>query len=295
MRTSVAASCVVLATMALTSATTVAQTPSASPTPDETAPPSDGAVTWDSGAASFEADSYQIHVGDTVLTGSGPAEIHSDPGDPTYRTLEIVWHEQGVEQRMNLYFAADAEDWWVTEVRTYDGAVDGEWINYWAVGQPPREMFRTPRGESFEGDVLLVGFGRVPAVLEIVGLRLTAFAPGTGPGPLVGCKPATRNAQALRQGPLHRGQPLFGTGIRKMAPAEAESLLRDLGLCFTFRYEYPTGPSTGYGERWCTAPPAGRITDLMYLDDGEIVVFVEDDRVRSEREQPPEGWNCPAQ
>lgn len=295
MRMSVAASIVIVAAMALTSATTIAQTPSASPTADEASPPPSGAVTWDSGAARFEADSYQIHVGDTVFTGSGPAEVDSDPGDPTYRTLEVVWHEQGVEQRMNLYFAADAEDWWVTEVRTYDGEAEGEWINYWAVGQPPQEMFRTPRGESFEGDVLLAGFGRFPAVLEIEGLRLTAFAPGTGPGPLVGCVPATTNKKALGQSPLRKGQLLHGSGILKMDPAEAESLLRHLGLCFTFRYEYPTGPSMGYSERWCTAPPAGRITDLTYLDDGEIVVFVEDDQVRSEREQPPEGWNCPAQ
>ena len=295
MRANVAASIVVMGAMVVTSATTIAQTPSPSSTPDGTTPPPNGAVTWDSGAARFEADSYQIHVGDTVFTGMGQAEVHSDPGDPSYRTLEVVWDEQGVEQRMNLYFAADAEDWWVTEVRTYDGMADGEWINYWAVGQPPQEMFRTPRGESFEGDVLLPGFGRRAAVLEIEGLRLTAFAPGTGPGPLVGCTPAATSKLALRRSPLHKSQPLHGTGIRKMGPADAEGLLRDLGLCFTFRYEYPTGPSVGYSERWCTAPPAGRITDLAYLDDGEIVVFVEDDRVRSEREQPPEGWNCPAQ
>lgn len=295
MRTSVAASIVVAGAMALASANTIAQTPSPSPTPSEASPPPYGAVTWDSGAARFAADSYQIHVGDTVFTGSGPAEVHSDPGDPTYRTLEVVWHEQGVEQRMNLYFAADAEDWWVTEVRTYDGMADGEWINYWAVGQPPQMMFRTPRGESFQGDVFLAGFGRLAAVLEIERLRLTAFAPGTGPGPLVGCTAATTNKKALRQSPLRKGQPLHGTGILKMDPAEAESLLRDLGLCFTFRYEYPTSPSVGYSERWCTAPPAGWITDLLYLDDGEIVVFVEDDQVRNEREQPPEGWNCPAQ
>ena len=295
MRTTIAASIVVVAVMTVTSATTIAQTSSASSTPDGTAPPPGGAVTWDSGAARFEADSYQIYVGDTVFTGTGQAEVDSDPGDPTYRTLEVVWHEQGVEQRMNLYFAADAEDWWVTEIRTYDGMADGEWVNYWAVGQPTQKMFKTPRGESFEDDVLLAGFGRLAAVLEIEGLRLTAFAPGTGPGPLVGCTPAAANRKALRQGPLRKGQPLHRTGIRKMDPAEAESLLRDLGLCFTFRYEYPTGPSVGYSERWCTAPPAGRITDLTYLDDGEIVVFVEDDRVRNEREQPPEGWNCPAQ
>ena len=51
--------------------------------------------------------------------------------------------------------AADKDDWWVTEIRTYDGFPDGEWIDYAAVRQPLGEMFRTPRGETFEEDVRL--------------------------------------------------------------------------------------------------------------------------------------------
>lgn len=283
-----------VAALALATTGSAAQSPPASPGSLESAPDRAHSVTWDSGAARFEAGSYEIRVGDAVFTGDGPADVHSDPGDPTYRTLEVTWYEQGVEQRMNLYFSADADDWWVTEIRTYEGMIDGDWIDYTVVGEPSREMLKTPRGQSFEGDVLLMGSGRVPAELAIEGLRLTAFMPGTGPGPLVGCEPATTTARELPGGPLQVGQPLHGTGIESMEPSRAEALLRDLGFCFTFRYEYPTGPSVGYGERWCTAPPAGRITDVSYLDDGEIVVTVEDDEVRAEREQPPQGWNCPA-
>ena len=142
-----------------------------------------------------------------------------------------------------------------------------------------------------------------PQGLTITGLRLTAFAPGTGPAPLTDCKPATTNKKELRRSPLQKGQPLHGTGIRKMTPDEAETLLRDLGLCFTFRYEYAVPPSpddpdvgvVGSSERWCTAPPAGRVRDLVYAPDGEVIVFVEDKEVRPMRTQPPEGWNCQAQ
>ena len=104
------------------------------------------------------------------------------------------------------------------------------------------------------------------------GLRLTAFAPGTGPGPLTGCRaaidPASLDAggDGMEVRPLDEGQPLAGTGIETMMPTDAEALLRDLGLCFTFRYSYPTGPEVdggqeGYSERWCTAPPSGVIED----------------------------------
>ena len=97
--------------------------------------------------------------------------------------------------------------------------------------------------------------------------------------------------------PLDKGQPLAGTGIEDMSPTEAEALLREMGICFTFRYMYRTSeedPSVGYGERWCVAPPAGDTNHLGYLDDGEVVIFVSDERVLPTRDQPPQGWECPA-
>jgi hypothetical protein len=292
MRTRVSSFVAVAATLVL-GTTSVAQAPSEAPASPEG--PAEPAIVWDSGAARLEADSYKILAGDSVFTGVGPADVDSDPGDPTYRTLEIVWQEQGVEQRMNLYLAADETDWWVTEIRTYDGFADGEWINYAAVREPLGEMFRTPRGGTFKGDVRLVGWGRVPSEVVIEGLRLTAFAPGTGPGALTDCKPATTKKKELRRSPLRKGQLLHDSGIKKMTPEDAEALLRDRGICFTFRYSYPViDTDFGYSERWCTAPPAGKVGDLSYLDDGEVVVFVEDKEPRPERAQPPQGWNCPA-
>jgi hypothetical protein len=48
-----------------------------------------------------------------------------------------------------------------------------------------------------------------------------------------------------------------------------------------------------FSERWCTAPPTGEIDTLTY-NDGEVVVLVRDHSVLPPREQPLEGWNCPA-
>lgn len=253
-------------------------------------PSASSGVVWDSGSVRFEADAIEIVAGDRTFRGQPPYEVRSDPGDPSYRTLEVGWTEDGLEQRLYLYFAADEADWWVTEVRTRDGFADADWITY--TGDL---LLATPRGETFEGDVSLDdGEGRVSGRIAIHGLRLTAFAPGSGPTALTGCEPVRASVRSGAH-PLDAGQPLAELGISMgMDPATAESLLRESGHCFTFRYSYPTDDSGGFSERWCSAPPAGVLDDLVYLDDGEIVAFVADDAVREAREQPPEGWGCEA-
>jgi hypothetical protein len=286
-----------MAAITLTAATS-AQQPSpgspSSPSGEEAAP----AIVWDSGSVRLEADDFEVRVGDEVFHGLGPVEVDSDPGDSEYRTLEIIWHEQGVEQRVNLYFTADEDEWWISEIRTYDGLEEGEWINYLVVGELWDDMLRTPRRGTYEGDVQFVGWGRVPGEVLIRGLRLTPFAAGTGPAPFTGCEFAVSPKKAERLRPTDKGQPLHESAYKTMSPQDLEAMLRDLGLCFDFRYGYPTGPYVDGGqesasERWCTAPPSGKVDDAVYGGDGEIIVFVEDGEIREPREQPPQGWNCP--
>lgn len=276
-------------------AAATAQQPSPSPASSESEP----AIVWDSGSVRLEADDFEIRVGDKVFHGVGPMAVESDPGGQDYRTLELVWQEQGVEQRMNLYFEADEDEWWISEIRTYDGFEQGEWINYIVVGQMWDDMMRTPKRGTYEGDVQFVGWGRVPGEVLIRGLRLTPFAPGTGAAPFSGCEFAVNPKKAERLRPTDKGQPLRKSGYKKMSPQEVETFLRDLGLCFEFRYGYPTSPwidggQEGASERWCTAPPSGEVDGALYGAAGEIIVFVEDEReIREARQQPPAGWNCP--
>jgi hypothetical protein len=251
-------------------------------------PATEPAIIWDTGSVRLEADALEIRAGDTVFRGQAPYDVRSDPGGPTYRTLEVEWQEDGAEQRLYLYFAADERDWWVSEVRTRDGFEDPDWITY-----AEDFLLATPRGETWEGDLHLErGQGRVPGTLVIEGLRLTAFAPASGPGALTDCERVRVSVRGSAE-PLDSGQPLAGTGIEEMTPEAAEALLREMGLCFTFRYMYPTGDEdTGYSERWCTAPPAGEVVAVAYAD-GEVVVVVSDDRIQEPREQPLAGWGCP--
>ncbi len=127
-------------------------------------------IWWHTGLVDLNANSMRLVAGDKVFTFSDHEpewDIGSDPGDATYRTLELEWVEQGVEQRLYMYLAADESDWWVDEIRTFDGSADGDWIGY------PGPLFKTPVGEPFYGDVHLVSDdGPVRGELDFDGLLL---------------------------------------------------------------------------------------------------------------------------
>jgi hypothetical protein len=261
------------------------------PCPAKWEPPDPG-ILWETRSARLEADAIEMRLGDCHFTGVGPIiEVDSDPGDQGYRTLEVDYQEQGDATRFYVYFGADETHWWVREMCTPVGCFgDDPAIRGWE-GQ----LFRTPRGETFEGDVHLEGAGdpergiAPPAQLKITGLRLIAFAPGTGPAPLTGCRHVPQQDRKATR------RRLIESGVLTMTPTQAERRLRERGLCFTFRYDYPfpDGEGLGYSERWCSAPPGKTVADVGFLPDGELVVFVGDKRVRPQRTQPPEGWNCP--
>lgn len=245
------------------------------------------AIVWDSGAVRLEADSIRIEARGTftgtpdIVDGAPAIRVSSDRGDAHYRTLEVEWREQGLPLRLFIYFAADDTEWWVTEMRTYDGSSRGEWIYY------PGPLFRTPIGDSYVGDFAAHGQdGDVPGALRIDGMRLTAFAAGTGPAPRTGCQPW----RDLPGNDIETPDDLAG-----MTPAQAATLLRARGICFEFRWAYSTGAGLDTTEVWCVPPPTGIIESAGLLDDGTVVIFVEDRTgiVRVEREQPVAGWGCP--
>ena len=145
----------------------------------------------------LQASDFTVDVAGRTFTPSGETlEVHGDPGNPAspseegYTTLELTWFEHDVEMRVNLYFASAGNEWWINEIRTYNGAKEGEWITMTG------EYAKTPLGQPFEG-VLEEG------ALSISGLTLEGFkarassCDGTaqtgrlllefsGPGPIAG-------------------------------------------------------------------------------------------------------------
>lgn len=151
------------------------------------------------GHAALESTGVAIEAGGQRFQAHAPIDVHSDPGQPNaYTTLEITWTEHDVEMRLYLYFASDGQDWWATEIRTYNGASPGDWITYTG------EFFRTPLGQPFAGDVDLRsddGSGR----LQLPGLRLRAFlvSPNESPSPVEG-----HSAEATTKAPPASGQAM---------------------------------------------------------------------------------------
>lgn len=110
-------------------------------------------------------------------------EVHGDPGispdDPAggYTSLELSWFEDDIEMRVNLYFASDGTDWWVSEIRTYDGAPAGEWTTATTTISGPTtitadgdEWFRSPLGQPYVGDIDV-------GPLHVADAELEAFTP----------------------------------------------------------------------------------------------------------------------
>jgi len=101
-------------------------------TGEPTPTPAGTSVNWQTPYAYFRADNFRIVAnGKTFYANvSSPINVHSDPGSPTYTTLEVIWQENGVEMRLFIYFNSDGQKWWSPEIRIYDGKTPSNWITF---------------------------------------------------------------------------------------------------------------------------------------------------------------------
>lgn len=118
-------------------------------------------VDWRTDRVRLRADDFYIDFGGrrylAPIEGSA-FQIHSDPGNPNYTTLELRWSEHGKEMRLYFYFKANAGGWWSEEFRTYNNQSPADWIYYTG------RFFERARGTPFTGDFEKVssdGLGRV--------------------------------------------------------------------------------------------------------------------------------------
>ncbi|CAN5763241.1 hypothetical protein BH23CHL7_BH23CHL7_04780 [soil metagenome] len=243
------------------------------------------AVVWETRAVTFEANAVVIESGGLVFGPSSNVAVDALAGTPAYQTLEATWQEHGVEMRLNIYFGADQTHWWVDELRVYDGRPVAHWVTF----EGP--MFRTPLGRSYSGNVNLEGSNdRGSARLRVDGLRLTAFAPGTGLSAYDNCSlvgPVDSGVNLFRDGSLER----YGVEPGMDARA-AHAALVERGVCHEFRLDiiYEGGQS-GDNQRWCI-PPAGNITSAEYGGAGQIILFIEDPLPRTPEPIPRDLVGC---
>lgn len=83
----------------------------------------------------LNAGNFYMDINGKRYYGTKPIELHSNVGNPypTTTTLEAIWHENGVEMRLFIYFRVDPTNknrWEIYDIRTYDGNANGEWLYY---------------------------------------------------------------------------------------------------------------------------------------------------------------------
>jgi hypothetical protein len=110
------------------------------------------------------------------------------------------------------------------------------------------------------------------------------------------CQRGVGDGTARGDDPLAAGEPMAGLDVTSMSSAEVGTAAVERGLAVTWRYGFDIGEAhgtNGYSECWCVAPPAGRVTDVLYDSTGALIVFVDSGQVLAmPRQQPRLGWGC---
>lgn len=186
----------------------------------------------------MEAQSLRIDVGGKAFTGSRSMEVNSDPGNPQYTTLELEWKEQEVSMRMNIYFTSDGKDWWSDEVRTYNGAKEGDWAYYRG------DFFRSPLGTPFVGDLDRRATGESGSAsgrLRLTGLRLEAFrrpAACTNPSSPYSLQSGRDGFEMTLPGPGN-GAIGYGVSVALLDTATCQPVLAAQGIDYRWTTENP--------------------------------------------------------
>ena len=121
----------------------------AGPSTNAETPGGGNRVAWETETVMLTADDFYLDAnGVRFFADVEDVNIQSDPGLSDYTTLELIWHENGVEMRLFIYFTADGNAWWANEIRTYSGPkTPTDWLYYTG------EFFLAPLDAPYQGNV----------------------------------------------------------------------------------------------------------------------------------------------
>lgn len=145
--------------------------------------PTNNPISWMTPYVSLTADNFYIRIGKINYTSTkNKLTLHSDPGNPNYKTLEAIWYEfnpeinDTVEMRMFIYFKSDGLYWWSDEIRTYNGNKQGDWIYYRPISSD-KPFFKTLNGRPFiaKGDTRIASTPIGAGYILFTNLRLHPF------------------------------------------------------------------------------------------------------------------------
>lgn len=131
------------------------------------------------GAIDYDVDHTRLTASALVITTPN-GTFHEDTSgivvgeskSDTTATLELEWTERGADMRLYIYVDVDGTDWVVTEIRTYNGDADAEWIYY----EGP-EIMRCPLGQYARGTLSITGVNDLSqnGTLSITDLSFGSF------------------------------------------------------------------------------------------------------------------------
>jgi hypothetical protein len=214
----------------------------------------------------FRADGLVIEAAGRRFTlDPSTAAVHSDPGDPTRRTLEWTWQQHGADMRLNLYLSNDGESWWVSGLRTYDGRLPARWAGIAGT------LLEQPLGDPFVGPLDLVlpaldpGAGatrlQIDRLVLLPSFETLPVSATTGPvnggdgGPIAAGDP------------FATGQLLHCIGAEAMTPRQLAFFARSKG--YPVEYRYLSDGSSDKRE----PPPDSVLVDVMWGSSGQLVVM----------------------
>jgi hypothetical protein len=226
----------------------------------------DKAVTWKTERVLFGADAVTIDPGGRIFRATtAETKVHSDPGSLSAWTLEAVWMDETIEQRINLSFASDGATWWIEQLGVYDGSPKPDWAKF-----PAISMAHVPIGTPLQGTIDATGMGQAgPVRLTITGAVIAVSPQPNFVEPPGGAIPVNGD-------PFEVGAALHCSGILQMPPQRAESILLGLGYRLSWRLNRKTGPNTGFAELSLKAPVDGWISNAAIGSSGELILFVQD-------------------
>jgi hypothetical protein len=160
---------------------------------------SNKALEFVSDGASLKADEIVIDVNGKKFSPGNAGrtlQVGGDPGNSEYSTLELSWKEHGVDMRLYFYTKSDGKDYWIAEIRTYDGleiplspansGPDRLDDQLSVDGTSAGEYFKAPLGQSFKGDftgnLKYEPNGKTIGTLTIKGLEIPFKRPGSDRG-----------------------------------------------------------------------------------------------------------------
>lgn len=269
--------------------TTPVVTPS--PTPVVITP---NPVNWVTSRVSLSADDFYIlQTNGKRYTPRGTVtRMTSDPGSPTYTTLEVEWTEQTLPQRMYMYLYSDGTDWWVSEFRSYSDAPNYPQFAYFKPGVTYADrsaksgFFRTRLGSTFTGnfdskgatDVYrgdLLDTANAPRIV-FTNMRLRGFTQYSGPWATTSPSPTASPTPIVTATATPTVRPT-STSTPSLAPtATPTSLARSFGMKVNFAslsksYSGPIQARVSWGFPSTNAPQQSKTVTFTRDSTGNYV------------------------